>query len=383
MITDNTLLVFIIAGVVALLAVILVTLAIRHDRIVSAAGPIEELTVYEKRLEEKQRLMDDLEEELAKRREAMTVVADIGSEVDGLRRQKEELLAEWNAMNEKREEVQAMRREIEDVVIERQSLEAEIAPMRAEYLAVKERLEKAEELVGRIDTLTAEHDKISAKVESMRDELRRLEEAEARVARLEDREKSLQADCARLEGQATSQRYELAELIARVSKEREALAEAHSEHTRIEAQTAAEKLELRRQKGELEGLGETRSTLEARLAYLRGEIEKSEGRTSDEEVDETDKLRELREVPPVIRAMTDWPTADRENETDALKRVERRLRAKGLDYPTRTLHAFRPYGFLQLHREKIPAHRYGACALGSGRDQQSGSSKRSHDDDPA
>ncbi|TCP41365.1 McrB family protein [Rhodovulum marinum] len=340
MITDNTLIVFIIVGALALLAIVQITLAIRQDRLVSAAGPIEELAVYEKRLEEKQRLMDDLEEELAKRREAMAVVADIGAEVDGLRRQKEELLAEWNAMGDKREEVQAMRREIEDVVIERQSLEAELAPLRAEYLSVKERLEKAEELVGRIDALTNEHAEISGKVEAMRGELRRLEEAEARVARLEDRGNELEADCARLEGRIASQNDELAELTARVAKARDALAEVQSEHSRTEAQSAAEKVELRRQQGELEALGETRTALEARLAYLKGEIAKAEGRTPDGEAAESDKLRELREEPPVIRAMLDWPLADRENETDALKRVERRFRAKGLHYPARTLYAF-------------------------------------------
>ena len=340
MITDNTLLVFIIVGVLALLAILQITLAVRQDRLVSAAGPIEELAVYEKRLEEKQRLMDDLEEELAKRREAMAVVADIGAEVDGLRRQKEELLAEWTAMDAKREEVQALRREIEDAVIERQSLESEIAPLRAEYLSVKERLEKAEELVGRIDALTSEHTDITAKVEAMRDELRRLEEAEARVAHLEDREKTLEADGARLEGRIASQKDELADVGARLSREREAMAEAQSDHGRIEAQTAVEKLELRRQQGELEALGDTRSALEAKLAYLKGEIEKSEGRAPDEEAAEADKLRELRELPPVIRAMANWPVADRENEPAALKRVERRLRAKGLRYPNRTLLAF-------------------------------------------
>lgn len=340
MISDNTLLVFIIVGALALLSIIQITLAIRQDRLISAAGPVEELAVYEKRLEEKKRLLVDLEEELAKRREAMAVVADIGAEVDGLRRQKEELLAEWNAMDEKREEVQAMRREIEGIVIERQSLEAEIAPLRAEYLDVKERLERAEELVGRIDALTSEHDRMSTQVETMRDELRRLEEAESRVARLEEREKALEADCARLEGRTSSQNDELAELGARVAKEREALAEAHSEHARTEAQVAAERLELRRLKGELENLAETRRSLESRLACLEGDIKKSEGREPYSENAETDKLRELREKPPVIRAMADWPSAGTENETDALKRVERRLRAKGLHYPTRTLHAF-------------------------------------------
>lgn len=38
--------------------------------------------------------------------------------------------------------------------------------------------------------------------------------------------------------------------------------------------------------------------------------------------------------------MRNWEDAPRENEADAIKRVERRLRASGLDYPARTLRAF-------------------------------------------
>lgn len=340
MITDNTLLVFVIIGILALLAIVQLALAFRHDRVIAAAGPIEELAVYDKRLEEKRRLVIDLDDELAKRRDEMASVGDLGAEVDGLRRQKEELLAEWNAMADKRDEVQTLRREIEGVMIERQSLEAEIVPLRAEYLEVKERLEKAEELTARIDALNSERDQIAARVETMRDELRRLEEAEVRVARLEERSRALETESSRLEGRISSQNDELAELGPRLAKERDVLATAQAEHARIEALVAAETLELRRQQGEFQALAESRNALEARLAYLKGEIAKSEGRTSDGEAVENDKLRELRELPPVIRTMNEWPEAGPENEADALKRVQRRLRARGLYYPSRTLYAF-------------------------------------------
>ena len=100
----------------------------------------------------------------------MAVVGDLQAEVDGLRRQKEELLAEWESLRERRDEVAAVRKETEDAVIERQQLEAEIAPLRAEYLAVKERLEKAEDLVGRIDALKQEHDEISREVAELHDQ---------------------------------------------------------------------------------------------------------------------------------------------------------------------------------------------------------------------
>jgi predicted nucleic acid-binding Zn-ribbon protein len=340
MLTDNTILVLAIAGVLILLAVVQLFLAARHDRAVTAAGPIEELAVYEKRLEEKQRLMDDLEAEVEKRREAMAVVADLQAEVDGLRRQKEDLLTEWESLRERRDEVAAVRKETEDAVVERQQLETELAPLRAEYLEIKERLENAEELIERTDVLRREHDEISAQVKDLRDQKRQLEEAEERVSRLEERSIELETTNARLEGQTSSQESALSALEARIASENERLASAQTEHARLDAEVAALSQETRRAKGEIETLQDTRSTLDARLAHLKAEIARREGRTVDGETGETDPLRELKETPPVITAMKTWDNAPRENEADAIKRVERRLRAKGLDYPERTLRAF-------------------------------------------
>jgi hypothetical protein len=115
------------------------------------------------------------------------------------------------------------------------------------------------------------------------------------------------------------------------------LAQTQAEHGRVGAEVAAQAQDVRRIAGEIETLKETRGTLDARLAYLKAEIARKEGRSVD---GESDPLRELKETPPVITAMRSWGPAPRENEADAIKRVERRLRAKGLDYPARTLRAF-------------------------------------------
>ncbi|MCJ7872105.1 hypothetical protein [Phaeobacter sp. J2-8] len=102
---------------------------------------------------------------------------------------------------------------------------------------------------------------------------------------------------------------------------------------------AAQTQEVRRLRGEMEALQENRGSLEARLAYLSAEIAKKEGHATGVDP-ETDPLRELKETPPVIAQMRNWKNAPRENEADAIKRVERRLRASELDYPARTLRAF-------------------------------------------
>ena len=340
MLTNNTILVLAIAGVLILLSVVQLALAARHDRAIMAAGPIEELAVYKKRLEEKRRLMDDLEVELEKRRQAMAVISDIQAEVDGLRRQKEELLAEWESLRERRDEVAAVRHETEAAVIDRQQLETEIAPLRAEYLTIKAKLEKAEELLGRIDVMKREHEELSDQVDNLRDKKRELEESQDRISRLEARAKELETGNARLDGQRSSHEAELGELKARLVSEREDLAHTQTERGRVGVEIAAQAQEVRRIAGEIESLQESRSTLDARLAYLKAEIARKEGRAVGGEVSHTDAMRELKETPPVISAMRSWDPAPRENEADAIKRVERRLRVKGLDYPARTLRAF-------------------------------------------
>lgn len=340
MLTNNTILVLAISGVLILLAVVQFLLAARHDRAVTAAGPIEELAIYERRLEEKQRLVDELENELEKRRQAMTVVADLQAEVDGLRRQKEELLAEWESLRERRDEVAAVRHETEAAVIERQQLKSEIAPLREEYLAIKERLEQAEELLGRTTALNREYEEIFKKVSELRDRKRELEEAKNVILGLKTRAQELETIISRLEGRKASEESELANLQARVASERKASADAQIANGRLDADLAVQVQEVRRITGEIETLEETRSALDARLAYLKGEIARSEGRSVDGERGEADPLRELKETPPVVVAMRSWEHAPRENEADAIKRVERRLRAKGLDYPARTLRAF-------------------------------------------
>lgn len=340
MITTNTIVVFAIAGVLMLLAIVQLLLAARHDRAVTAAGPIAEIAALERQIEEKRRILQDIEDELAKRREAMAVVADLQAEVDGLRRQKEDLLTEWESMREKREEVAAVRSEIEDAVNEKLNLTSEIIQLREEYLAVKERLEKAEELVHRIDLLNGEHQELSAQIEQLRSQKHDLEEAENKVKSLEARAQNLETVVARLEGSKSSREQDLANTLAKVQSESAALANAETEHGRLKAEIAAHAQELRRMEGENETLRETQVTREARLAYINAEIAKKEGTSGGGEPSEVDPLRELKETPPVILAMKDWESAPRENEADAIKRVERRLRAKGLDYPARTLRAF-------------------------------------------
>lgn len=340
MLTSNTLLVFVVAAVLVLLAIVMLFLANRYDRVITAQGPVRRIEVLEEEIRSLEEKRDNVNGQIVDLQKDLAEVAKLGAEVEGLRDERDRLLHEWNSLEERRSEVQEFRLETEQAQVERLNLEAELAPLREEYNALKDRLEKAEDLIGRIESLTREHGDIAKKVDTMRGELRRLEEAEARVAELDERGRTLEAENARLDGRISAREGEIQEIQTRLSQERESLAEAQTENGRSAAEIAASEQELRRRRGEIEVLGDTRTQMEARLAYLKAEIAKAEGRPVDGEDGANDPLHELKETPPVIASMLDWPDAPRQNEEDAIKRVERRLRAKGLDYHPRTLRAF-------------------------------------------
>ena len=72
MLTDNTLIALGIAGAVVALTLILMALTLRYARAVAAAGPIAELAVYDRQLEEKRGLIE-------------MKYAEIGSQETGVR----------------------------------------------------------------------------------------------------------------------------------------------------------------------------------------------------------------------------------------------------------------------------------------------------------
>lgn len=92
MLTGNPILVLVVAGVLAFLAIVQFWLATRHDHAVSIQGPLEEERAIFARIAEKRATLADIEHDLQKRREALAVVADIQTEVDALTRKRDDLL---------------------------------------------------------------------------------------------------------------------------------------------------------------------------------------------------------------------------------------------------------------------------------------------------
>ncbi|MBW6419364.1 McrB family protein [Celeribacter sp. PS-C1] len=342
MLTNLTLIVLIVAAALALFTIVLFVLALNHDKVVTAQGPLATLEALMQQISQKEELKADLEGELEKRREALANVGNIQAEVDALVRQKDELLSEWATLEERRSEVQAVRSEMEEAMIERQNLDAELAQRREEYLAVKERLDKAEGLVSRIEALKSEHEELAHRTEEMRNEVRRLEDAEKRVADLDAKTAGLEAESARLDGRIAAKEAELEESKARIVTEREALVAGQVELSRVQSTLAASELEAASMQGEINSLSEKRETMQARLTYLEGEIQRAEGAVSGTGgAEAVDPLKELKEAPKVITELRKLPERPSQlPEAEAILNVQRQLKASGLEYPRRIIRAF-------------------------------------------
>lgn len=325
----------------AILSIITLILASRHDKVVSLAGPIEEEKGVLARIEEKRATLNDLEEELKKRREALANLADMGAEVDALDRKLAELQTEWNQMGHRREEVAAMRREVEEAQTVKLTVEAELATARADLAEVRERLEKAESLMHRIEELTAESQRLEARVAELQQARRGLEDAEARVADLTEKAVQLETDMAETEGLLTARRSELDETEERIAATRAALGPARQDLDQIGAELAAARQKLADLRSDEGTASERMAALEARKASLEREIEKAKGIAGGGSGEvEDDPLYELRQPPQVVERLLAWDKSGLVVEAEALKRVRQRFEAFGLEYPDRTLRAF-------------------------------------------
>ncbi len=325
----------------AILSIITLILASRHDKVVALAGPIEEEKAVLARIEEKRATLNDLEEELAKRREALANLAEMGAEVDALDRKLAELQTEWNQMEHRREEVAAMRREVEEAQTVKLTLEAELAAARADLAEVRERLEKAESLVHRIEELTEESQRLEARVAELQQARRGLAEAEARVAELTEKAVQLETDIAETEGRLTARRSELGETEERIAATREAHVAARQDLDQIGAELAAARQKLADLRSDEGAASERMAALEARKASLERDIEKAKGIAAGGTGEaEDDPLRELKQPPQVVERLLAWGKSGLVAETEALKRVRQRFEAFGLEYPDRTLCAF-------------------------------------------
>lgn len=325
----------------AVLSFVTLFLATRHDKVVSMAGPIEEERAVTARIAEKRATIDDLEDDLRKRRDALAHLADVQVEVDSLTSKLAELQTEWNQSDARRTEVSAMRHEIEAARIDKLALDAELADARASLAEASTRLAKAEDLVHRIDALSAEAERLDARVEALREERRSLDEAAKRVDALATEAEQLETELGEIQGRISAKTSELTETEDRLAAARAAQISAHQEADSLNAELAAARQRMSETELEQARFKEHLAMLEARKASLERDIERAKGITTGGAVDaEDDPLRELKQAPQVVQRLIEWRQSANVSETEALKKVRQRFEVFGLHYPDRTLRAF-------------------------------------------
>ena len=312
-------------------------LAIGHDRAITTASPLRSLEEIVGQIDSKRAVLSDLENELAKRREALVHLADIQSDVDAMARKLDELNAEWLQLDERRKEVRVVREEMEASLAEKATLDGELATARADLDTVQDRLASAERLFSQIDVMKKEHAELENRIAQLRDEAVALEDAEKRLETLTSQALQRERELSQLEGQTEAARAELDLAREQQASERAAVVQVKAELTQNSATLAASVERQRAIQHENERLEDRRSQLQAQVAHLEEQAEDASAPTGDA-IEE--KLKELKALPPVLVQMKTWRERVGENESEAIKRVKERLVQNGLEYHPRTVDAF-------------------------------------------
>ncbi|MBD8650999.1 chromosome segregation ATPase-like protein [Rhizobium sp. CFBP 13726] len=341
MLTGNIVILLFAALTVVVLIIIQTTFAVLHDRAVTAAGPTRSLESLETAIADKRMALSDIDNELGERRKALANIADVQADYDATKRQLDELNAEWLQKDDRKDEIRALREEVEAEIIQKQTIDAELSSARADLDAVHDRLAAAERLFALNDEMKREQAALETKIAEMRSEAVHLREAQERVQRLESLSQELGRDVARIEGLQRAATEQLAQMQESLSVERRATAAAHAEFTQTSAKIASAEERFRSVEGDVISLEDRRTTLLAQVARMENDVAEAggvAGQATEDAVEE--RLKELKALPPVLSQMKAWNKRAAENEADAVKRVLQRLEQNGLHYDRRIVYAF-------------------------------------------
>jgi hypothetical protein len=323
--------------VLGFLILVMVFLSWRADHAVAISGPLETLSQIEARIAGKQAIEVDLEAEVQKRREALADFTDKQAEIDALLRQKDELLVEWNQLEERRSEILGIRAQTEEKNQALIEVSRDLTEKAVELEAVEQRLKKAEALIDQIEDLRNEAERHQKNVDSLREDLVDLRGLREQEQVLRDGVEKLTRDIARLEGEfeGFGQRRQEAEDGARQAENRlDVMRTDHIEQsTKLEAaRTAVAEKE------------HSRANLMAQIENLESQIEAAKSRAGVGDAGagpSEDRLADLKALPPVLLNMKTWPSKNiKETESQALHNVKTYMESVGLSYHSRVIRAF-------------------------------------------
>ncbi|PSL16038.1 McrB family protein [Shimia abyssi] len=327
----SLLLTVLISGFVLLaLVIIMVIVAARADHANTLKPPLATLGEIDAQIRGKYTTLDDLEAELQKRRDAIGNLADVQAEVDALIRQKNEVLGEWQQLEDRRQEILALRQETDEAHTALAGATRDLSAKALELEQVEARLQKAERLVAQIADLEADYSQLEQSVAELRGELSDLQTLQARESELRQSIERFERDSARLEGEIESvrNRRQEAEEGARTAQGR--LEDIKADYTEEAANLASQRTELTK-------IESQRLELLTQIETLKDKADVAGGVGGRGD----DPLAVLKSLPPVLEGVRKWPEhAANELETDALHRVSVHMNALGLDYHSRVIRAF-------------------------------------------
>ena len=325
------LLLVLVAGFILLaLVIIMVIVAARADHANTLKPPLATLGEIDAQIRGKATTLDDLEAELEKRRRAISSIADVQAEADALIRQRDELQAEWHQLEDRRQEILALRQETDEAHTALAAATRDLNEKAQELEQVEARLLKAEQLVARIAELEERLAELEQSVTALRGELSDLHTLQTRERELRENIERFERDASRIQGEIDS-------FGARRDEAAEAARLAQARLEEIKANYTDEAAKLASQQTELTRIDTQRAELLAQIEAMKEKTGMASGAGGEGE----DPLTELKSPPPVLLGVRAWSEhAARELETDALHRVTLHMKASRLDYHPRAIRAF-------------------------------------------
>ena len=316
--------------IVVALTTLFLMLALRYDRIVSAAGPRITRDELEAQIEIKRQALADIDKQIQDRTEAMENTAALQAEFDALCRQRDEILAQLATLSDRKEEIREMDRETEEAVARFAEARRDLDEKEESLRKVQAQLDRAEALVGDIGNLQDEADLLRTKIDELQTKLGDLRQLKEDEVNLRKSVENLRIEASHLEGATNAASERLLGVKSDLKAAEGKRAEVQASLDEILTQNAVAALEVRQ-------LEADRSMLEARVAQLRADASELAG---TEKSPTEDPLRELKSVPLVLRQLKELNLRDRETEEEALHRVQTHMQDCGLTYPRRTIRGF-------------------------------------------
>ena len=331
---ENLTVLLAIGGIVLLLSLVQLFLAINQDKRETNAGPIKELEELKVEIQRKEAQKLEIEGEVDKFRKTLADQAELKATADQLQNRIDELNTEWGSLTDKRKELSEFLVESEKAQVERTQIDAELRKTQSQLAEIKDKLIEREELEQTISSLNNSKSTLDEELKTLREEVADLKQMKSDAERLREDSERLTREIATLDGTKEARTHELESLKSEGSTLNKEVSELKSKQAQAYASLEAETVELNSVKKQREQLSADIAVLEALLKQKSGELS---GGVSDPD---RDPIEELKVTPPVIREIEKLDEYDVASETDALKTVQERFKALGLQYHDRVLNAF-------------------------------------------